>query len=855
VEDDRPTGPDAICKNAPARGYIHEMNGERGRTMLTSFFSNTVRVRTVPVLAAGLLAAAASGVAMAEPRTATPPASITVPPGFRVELLRSAQDGEDSWISMSFDPQGRIVVGLDQRGVARLSPRGDAWDFERLDDTLRHCRGVLCAHDAIYVNATDTMEFWRFRDPAGDGRFADRTLLKSFDYRSRYGHGQNQIVLGPDRMLYLIVGDDVSFPAGTSPASPYRSPHVDRLLPDPHDVGRDERVGYILRTDPDGREWTVLAGGLRNQFDAAFSPTGELFTWDADMEWDVGQPWYRPTRLIHVASGGEYGWRWGTAPWPSSYPDSLPATLETGLASPTALAFGTTSRFPEPFRSGLFMADWQHGRILVVTLSPSGASYTATDAVFAEGAPLNVCDMEFGPDGALYFLTGGRGSQSGLYRITATATASTPTAAVDATAAAARARRRALERYHTGPAAGAVEDLWPDLGSDDRWLRNAARVALERQPLDSWRERARAETDPLRRGEAILAWVRVAEPAERGDVVRAMLAGPAGSDESVVLLGLRTLAIALVRGVDLGADATAVHAHLAALDGHPAATVQRELVELLVATRAPAAVAAVLRRLDRAAGQEEQIHCVHALVRWDGPWTAAERRRLLRWFVDARAFTGGHLLPKIVARMQDDFTAGLCAEERSLLAPELAALEAPPAASPADQPAEAPRPVVRHWAVADLAPHLDAIDHVRDPARARRALAVGQCLKCHKLGGGGSAVGPDLSAVGRRFDLRAIAESIIEPSKVVDPKYHATTFVLASGRVVTGRSAGVSSQEIQVETDALRGRTEKIARADIEATHPSTVSPMPQGLLDTLSLDEVLDLLAVVRSGGLPAGD
>jgi putative heme-binding domain-containing protein len=827
---------------------------KEGRTMLAGLFSRTV----IAPATAGVMAAAAAITAMAAPRTATPPASITVPPGFRVELLRSAQEGEDSWISMSFDPQGRIVVGLDKQGVARLTPRGGDWEFERLDDTLRHCRGVLCAHDAIYVAATDSKEFWRFRDPAGDGRFAERTLLRSFDYRSRYGHGQNQIVLGPDRMLYLVVGDDVTFPEGTSPASPYRHPQVDRLLADPHDVGRDERVGSILRTDPEGREWTVLAGGLRNQFDAAFSPAGELFTWDADMEWDVGQPWYRPTRLIHVVSGGEYGWRWGTAPWPPSYPDSLPATLETGLASPTALAFGEKSRFPEPLRSSLFMADWQHGRILAVTLHAAGSSYTATDAVFAEGAPLNVCDMEFGPDGALYVITGGRGSQSGLYRVSFTGAtdAGSPTvAADDPGAATARARRRALERCHGGPVAGAVDDLWPDLGSSDRWLRHAARVALERQPLASWRERARNEPDALRRGEAIVAWVRMADADDRDDVVRAVLSGNTSDDETVVLLGLRALAIALARGVELGRDATSAHAHLAGLDGHPAATVQRELIELLVATRGPGALAGVLRRLDRAPDQEEQIHCVHAAVRWDGPWTAAERRRILRWFIDARSFTGGHLLPTILARMQDDFLAGFTAEERSLLTPELAALAAPPATAAVDLPTESPRPVVRRWTVDDLAAHLDAGGSVQDPARARAALAAGQCLNCHRLGAAGSAVGPDLSAIGRRFDLRTIVESIIEPSKVVDSKYHATTFELASGRVVTGRSARVTSREIEVEVDALRGRTEKVARADIEATHPSTVSPMPQGLLDTLSLEEILDLIAALRSGAVPAGD
>jgi putative heme-binding domain-containing protein len=130
-----------------------------------------------------------------------------------------------------------------------------------------------------------------------------------------------------------------------------------------------------------------------------------------------------------------------------------------------------------------------------------------------------------------------------------------------------------------------------------------------------------------------------------------------------------------------------------------------------------------------------------------------------------------------------------------------------------------------------------------------RALAAAECLQCHRFGGAGSSIGPDLSAVGRRFDPLAILESILEPSKVVDPKYHATTWVLADGRVVTGRASMVNDREIAVETDALTGAVVKLARADIESSHPSPVSPMPQGLLDTLSRDEILDLVALLRAG------
>ena len=52
---------------------------------------------------------------------ATGVSSITTRPGFSVELLRSAQEGEDSWISMTVDQRGRIVVGLDRVGVGRIT--------------------------------------------------------------------------------------------------------------------------------------------------------------------------------------------------------------------------------------------------------------------------------------------------------------------------------------------------------------------------------------------------------------------------------------------------------------------------------------------------------------------------------------------------------------------------------------------------------------------------------------------------------------------------------------------------------------------------------------------------------------
>lgn len=119
------------------------------------------------------------------------------------------------------------------------------------------------------------------------------------------------------------------------------------------------------------------------------------------------------------------------------------------------MTFGYAGAFPDRFRRALFLADWQNGRILIADLIPDCASYRCSYELFLEGGPLNVCDMAFGPDGALYFITGGRGSQSGLYRVTATGKTSAdsgPAASVTEAAQARDARkiRRELETYHGG---------------------------------------------------------------------------------------------------------------------------------------------------------------------------------------------------------------------------------------------------------------------------------------------------------------------------------------------------------------------------------------------------------------------
>ena len=157
--------------------------------------------------------------------------------------------------------------------------------------------------------------------------------------------------------------------------------------------------------------------GFRNEYDFAFNAAGDMFTFDADMEWDVGAYWYRPIRVNHCIAGAEFGWRSGAAKWPSYYFDSLPGTVDVGRGSPTGIVFYEHNQLPPKYYGSLIMGDWSMGRILVAHLQKSGATYTGTWETLLSGNPLNITDLEIDRDGSIVFTTGGRASEGGVYRL------------------------------------------------------------------------------------------------------------------------------------------------------------------------------------------------------------------------------------------------------------------------------------------------------------------------------------------------------------------------------------------------------------------------------------------------------
>jgi putative heme-binding domain-containing protein len=161
--------------------------------------------------------------------------------------------------------------------------------------------------------------------------------------------------------------------------------------------------------------------------------------------------------------------------------------------------------------------------------------------------------------------------------------------------------------------------------------------------------------------------------------------------------------------------------------------------------------------------------------------------------------------------------------------------------------------VVKEWTVNDFLVDVEAGLRGRNFDNGRRMFQVTACFKCHRFAGDGGIVGPELTAVSRRYNARTLLESIIEPSKVISDQYEASVFVLDSGRTIAGRMVNLNNDRIMVCENMLEpGNLTTVARDEIEDTLVSKVSMMPAGLINTLTRDEVLDLIAFLQSGGDP---
>lgn len=814
--------------------------------------------------------------------TATPAQNLKVAKDFRVELVYSVpRERQGSWVSMCVDPRGRLIVSDQYGPLYRLTPpapgetlRED--QIEKINLPIGEAQGLLWAFDSLYVvvnkggRGTYDSGLYRVRDTDGDDKFDKVERLHGLEGGGGE-HGPHAALLSPDgKGLYIVCGNQTRMVrdlAGSRVPRLWGEDHVLPRMPDGNGfmAGVLGPGGCIYRVDPDGKNWELVSTGFRNQYDAAFNRHGDLFTYDADMEWDMNTPWYRPTRVCFAASGSEFGWRNGAGKWPVYYPDSLPAVVDIGPGSPTGVTFGYGAKFPAKYQNAFYICDWSYGKLYAVHLKPDGASYTGEFEEFVTGTPLALTDLVVNPkDGALYFAVGGRRTQSGLYRITYVGSESTAPVKEAEPLGGLHTLRRQLEAFHGRQDPKAVEASWIHLNSPDRFIRYASRTAIEHQDPKAWQDKALTERDPVKAIQALLALVRAtgkdpfhhpkappADPALKNRILESLTRLPwAELTDGQRLDLLRVYEVYFNRfGQPTPEQRRAALAKLHPLYPARGRELNAELCQLLVYLEAPDVAEKTLKLIAAAPTQEEQMEYAKSLRVLRNGWTPALRRDYFAWLQKAQGYKGGNSFRGFLRIMVDNALATMTPEEKTSL---LRGLVTTPPAGPVLAAAAAPRPFVKKWTLDELVALADkGLKGGRDFDRGRQLFGQAQCFSCHRYDNEGGSQGPDLTGVSGRFSTRDLLESVVEPSKVISDQYAAVAIETSDGRVVTGRIVNLNNEQVMVNTNMLDPNAlTSVDRRRIDKMEPSKISMMPEGLLDTFQADEVLDLLAYLLSRG-----
>jgi putative heme-binding domain-containing protein len=852
-------------------------------------------------------------------------AAVQVPAGFKVELLYTVpKEQQGSWVGITVDSKGRLIT-CDQYGsLYRVTPpalgSSDGAKVELLAADIQGAHGVLFANNSLYVMVDEgkvpkprEQGLWRLKYRASDDSFEEPVLLRGF--KGSGEHGPHSVILGPDgKSIYICNGNHTKLP-DVLEKSRAVAWDEDQLVPrlwdaNGHAKGILAPGGYILKTDLDGKEFELYTMGFRNEFDIAFDSNGELFTYDADMEWDIGSPWYRPTRINHATSAGDAGWRSGAGKWPAYYPDSLPAAVNIGPGSPTGTVFGTGAKFPAKYQRAMFALDWTYGTMWAIHFTPDGASFKAEKEDFLSGKPLPLTDAIIRPqDGALYFTTGGRKTQSALYRVTYTGKESTAPAAPVALTAEAKLRHD-LEKLHVaGVGPEAIDKAWPHLASKDRYVRYAARVAIERQPADKWADRALAEKDPQAALEALIALSRVGRSAKATEASLTAAAKSGISSNAVlpilpedearqkqVLAALGKLdfqkldaaqRLSLIRAYALaftrfGKPAPEVCASVAAkfdpLFPHTDPYVNRELVTLLSFVDSKSIVAKTVPLLDTTRDEGGELASDAVLARNDGyaravesmkasrpnrqaiayayalrnaraGWTPALRQAFFAWFPRTQAWKGGNSFTKFIENIRTEALANFVPESDRLALDELSK-KAPPAAPANYVAAKGPG---KDYSVDDVVALAKDGLKGRNFEQGKAMFSTSLCINCHHFNGEGGNSGPDITGAGSRYSLRDLLENIIDPSKVISDQYPTEQIQTKDGGLVVGRVIVQENGKLFVMTSALApDNLTPVEESTIKSRAPYPVSMMPPGLINALNKDELLDLLAYIQTAGNP---
>ncbi len=313
----------------------------------------------------------------------------TPPSGFRIgEFADTADLGFPS--ALAAGPDGRLYVCFTNDAIVTLTDttadgRADQIKVFAEGANVPEPRGVAFAGDAVYASVR--RKIIRLRDTSGTGH-ADESadIITGLVAAEHIWHRNNGIAIGPDGRLYVAMGSTSN--AGELP--------------------ENEWSGSILRASLDGEGLERFATGLRNPYDLAFGPGGDLFCTDNGPDFGAPRADDLPDELNHIVEGADYG-------HPTVWGEPPPGSTVRGPVAPfpahsavTGMTFFTGPQ-AGAFEGDILVTTWGPGsgrssyahNVLRVELTPEAGTFRGTLTPFVTGL-IRPTDVAVGPRGDLF---------------------------------------------------------------------------------------------------------------------------------------------------------------------------------------------------------------------------------------------------------------------------------------------------------------------------------------------------------------------------------------------------------------------------------------------------------------------
>ena len=780
-----------------------------------------------------------------------------------------------SWVSLAGDPKGRLYSSAQGGGLYRITPAvhlGDETTIERVPVELGGAHGLLWFRDCLYAVVNGGQDgFYRLTDTDGDDMLDTVELLRALEGSGE--HGPHSVVVAPDgENLLVLCGNMTKLTEIVSSRVPTNW-QEERLVPRIEDArgfwgGYSPPGGCLYQVDPDGKRWELICCGFRNPFDLVVLPNGQIVVYDADMEWDMGLPWYRPTRFCAGQSGADYGWRKGSAKWAVDYPEAPAILQDIGPGSPTGMIYVPGAA------GGIIGLDWTFG-----TAYFEGKPWNV-------GAPFPVADVTFtkGEAGGVFVVTGGRGLPSRLIRLVA--------GRPDSDYAWSEAEAQRLSRWGSAVAypetetrsAAAILDSGA-VGGDRIAYQNvpqdsspdwvSARIALERLPAEQLRGTVLA-VDPAKPDRAFAGLLALARQGQPEDLQPILLAlGKfqfAKLSHAQRIAWLRVHAVALLRqGPVSDAQRELIAERLLPLFPVGNERQDQDLCELLAYVDAPgvldkavplltplrpsqspewaelatrnASYGGVIDQMIANMTPMGQLSIANALRMVNHGWTIAQRQTLFTFLGQARERSGGASYDGYVLKIVE-LAWDTCSDAEKQ---QLEFLVGRVRADRNKVQSTKPKGPGKDWQLSDIAALSEGDFEGRSQKSGRNLFHAAGCASCHYFQGQGGFGGPDLTSLKNKFRGQDVLEAVIDPNQVISDQYSGQILTKKDGTALFGVVYKTFDGDMEVYevipavADAVAVR---IPIEQVASVAPSPQSPMPAGLLNRLSKDEIQDLVA-----------